>query len=102
LRGFQKINRKDRQHGSALSKRSPLGSRLAHGRDRSRRLSESAPGQGCDIKIPACRVQFRNDEKRCQKAKIRQCWETAMERLAYCNKTGGEVGWPPLITRIPR
>lgn len=62
-----------------------------------------APGQcGKNSDIPACHAQFRNDEKRCQKAKIIQCWETAMERLGYCNKTGGQVGWPPLITKLPR
>lgn len=47
-------------------------------------------------KFPGCSAQYQNDRAICQRRKTSSCWSSAAERLAHCNATGGEVGWPPL------
>lgn len=46
--------------------------------------------------IPACNKQFVEDRARCKKVKTERCWASAMDRLAFCNKTGGKTGFPAL------
>lgn len=62
--------------------------------------SDPAPTGGCEDNewsdIPACNRQFAADRIRCQKAKTRRCWSSAMDRLAYCTKTNGKTGFPEL------
>ena len=47
-----------------------------------------------------CQRQYESDSKICRilpTPYLRQeCWASASERQAYCIRTGGEVGWPPL------
>ncbi len=54
---------------------------------------------GCDnewSKIAACSNQYARDRARCQKAQTARCWSSAMDRLAYCNKTNGQTDFPEL------
>ena len=44
---------------------------------------------------PQCGVQYDNDSVVRGRRKTRTCWESASERLSYCNRTG-EVGLPTL------
>jgi hypothetical protein len=44
----------------------------------------------------SCSDQHDRDRERCRKVRKATCWESAMERLAYCNKHKGETGFPPL------
>lgn len=47
-----------------------------------------------------CVVQYENDAEICRRLPSvdgrRRCWESAAEREAYCIKSKGEVGYPPL------
>lgn len=47
-----------------------------------------------------CVVQYENDAEICRRLpgmdSRRRCWESAAEREVYCNKSKGEVGYPPL------
>lgn len=49
-----------------------------------------------------CAVQYENDAEICRRlpgvGSRRRCWESAAEREAYCIKSKGEVGYPPLRT----
>lgn len=49
-----------------------------------------------------CEVQHGRDREVCDRqpntTAQAMCHSSAMERLAYCIKTDGEVGWPPLFT----
>jgi RHS repeat-associated protein len=47
-------------------------------------------------KFPGCSVQHENDIAICQQRRTTSCWNSANQRLAYCNATGGEVGIPTL------
>ena len=49
-------------------------------------------------KFPACEAQFESDRAVCAKVKSQACWASQMERLAWCNRTKGEVGKPKLQT----
>lgn len=46
-----------------------------------------------------CDAQYETDCAKCRKIKPRleMCWNSASERLAYCNRTG-ETGKPALLT----
>jgi RHS repeat-associated protein len=47
-------------------------------------------------RIPACSGQYSKHRAVCQKRKTSSCWESAAERLATCNASGGSrLGWPP-------
>jgi hypothetical protein len=50
-------------------------------------------------KYPACEQQFIRDRRICQKVKSSACWASQMQRLAYCNRTKGQTGFPELTTR---
>lgn len=50
-------------------------------------------------KFPACEAQFDRDRVVCQRVKSQACWASQMERLAWCNRTKGEVGKPQLQTK---
>jgi hypothetical protein len=47
-----------------------------------------------------CAVQYENDSDICRSlnspASRGRCWESAAERQAYCIRSKGEVGYPPL------
>lgn len=43
-----------------------------------------------------CDQQYEVDRKVCQKACTQSCWASAAERLAYCNRTKGAIGFPSL------
>jgi RHS repeat-associated protein len=47
-------------------------------------------------KFPGCSIQYSQDAAICARRNTSSCWSSAADRLAYCNRTGGEVGWPPL------
>jgi hypothetical protein len=55
---------------------------------------------GCDdtewSDNPVCSRQYASDREKCRKAKTERCWFSAMQRLAYCNKTKGQTGFPEL------
>lgn len=46
----------------------------------------------------ACDRQYAEDRTVCQKVCTAACWASAAERLAYCNRTKGVVGFPSLST----
>lgn len=48
---------------------------------------------------PGCNRQFVNDRAICARVNTAACWQSSMDRLAYCNKTKGEVGTPRLRTK---
>ena len=49
-------------------------------------------------RFPACSAQYDRDRAVCQQRKTRSCWESAAERLATCDASGGtRLGWPPLL-----
>ena len=60
---------------------------------------------GRDDHPPQCAVQHVHDTEKCgrvAKPDVRAiCRASAMDRMGYCIGSGGEVGWPPLITRRP-
>jgi RHS repeat-associated protein len=57
--------------------------------------TQSWTGEWSDI--PGCNAQYENDRKICAQKNTRACWNSASERLATCNATGGaRLGWPPL------
>ena len=62
-------------------------------------VSRAAIASGQWSKYPACEDQFNRDRVVCQRVKIAACWASQMERLAYCNRTKGETGKPPLAER---
>jgi hypothetical protein len=47
-------------------------------------------------KYKSCSKQYDRDRAKCREVKSAKCWASAAERLAYCNKTQGETGFPPL------
>src|SRR5262249_46049816 len=47
-------------------------------------------------KYKSCSAQHDRDRERCREVKKATCWESTMERLAYCNRNKGETGFPPL------
>lgn len=59
---------------------------------------ECAP-QGKWSKIPECDLQYEQDTSYCYRfhkaQEAAKCRAVASERLAYCNKTGGQTGHPP-------
>jgi hypothetical protein len=46
----------------------------------------------------SCNKQFIEDRRICRKVKRASCWKSQNDRLAYCNKNKGEIGFPPLET----
>lgn len=57
---------------------------------------DSRPDSSRWSKYPGCSAQYQNDRVICRRRKTESCWSSAAERLAHCNATGGQVGWPPL------
>ncbi|MEQ1619518.1 MAG: RHS repeat-associated core domain-containing protein [Terricaulis sp.] len=49
--------------------------------------------------IPGCSAQYSNDSRICGRVGTRSCWASAAERLAYCESTGGTIGFPRLRAR---
>lgn len=50
-----------------------------------------------------CHVQYEHDSRTCGRLKDwvarENCRANASDRMAYCIRTKGEVGWPPLLPR---
>jgi non-ribosomal peptide synthetase component E (peptide arylation enzyme) len=61
-------------------------------------LSATAVMAGEWSQYASCDAQYVRDRAACQKVAKQTCWASASERLAYCNKTGGEIGTPKLIS----
>jgi hypothetical protein len=63
----------------------------------------SGEGNSAGNNPPQCAIQYDNDSNICRwlpgRDARRRCWESAAEREAYCIKSKGRVGSPPLITR---
>jgi hypothetical protein len=73
-------------------------------RDGSGGSGRGSGGERSDGKNPKqCAVQYENDAFICNGINStdarRRCWESAAKREAYCIKSKGEVGYPPLTTR---
>jgi hypothetical protein len=57
----------------------------------------------CSREPKQCEVQYQQDSEICRNLSSPgargRCWESAAERRAYCIRTRGEVGWPPLLKK---
>ena len=49
-------------------------------------------------KLPSCSAQYAMDGAVCRRVKLRACWASRMERLAYCERHKGATGIPMLVT----
>jgi RHS repeat-associated protein len=50
-------------------------------------------------RFPGCNTQFNSDRNICRASGSQRCWASMNARLAHCNATGGEIGFPPLQRR---